>query len=152
MDIATFLWLDSNAEEAAGFYTNIFPDSRIVAVQRTDAGGPVMSVTFELRGQRIIAFNGGPRVSFTSAVSLYVGCGDQAEVDAAWAGLVEGGHEGPGGSLVDRYGVTWQVMPTVLDELLQSADSESADRILSVVHAAKKLDIQALVDAGAQAT
>jgi predicted 3-demethylubiquinone-9 3-methyltransferase (glyoxalase superfamily) len=150
MDIATFLWFDGHAEEAAEFYTGTFPDSRILSVHRTHVGGPVMTVAFELRGQRFVAFNGGPQFSFTGAISLYVACGSQAELDAVWAGLVDGGHEGPGGSLVDRFGVTWQVMPTVLDELLQDADPVAADRILSAVHASTKIDIQELVDAGGQ--
>ncbi|MHA6621833.1 VOC family protein [Pseudonocardia sp. DLS-67] len=151
MDIATFLWFDGHAEEAAEFYTGVFPGSRILSVHRTHADGPVMTVAFELRGQRFVAFNGGPQFTFTPGLSLYVACETQAELDAVWARLVDGGHEGPGGSLTDRFGVTWQVMPTVLDELLQKADAVVADRLLSLVHAAStKLDIQELVDAGAR--
>ena len=146
MNVATFLWFNGQAEEAADYYTTLFDDSRIVDVQRANADGPATSVTFELGGQRFIAFNGELRFAFTSAISLYVRCATQDEVDRTWAGLTLGGQEGPGGSLTDRFGVTWQVIPEALDVLLQDADPAAAERVLTVLHNMTKIEMQALHD------
>ncbi|MGW0178431.1 VOC family protein [Nocardia sp. NPDC003345] len=146
MPVSTFLWFDGRAEEAAAHYTGLFPDS---AIHTVDHGpdGAVTTVTFELSGQRFIAYNGGPRFAFTPAVSLYAECGTQDEVDTLWAGLTEGGQEGPGGSLTDRFGITWQVIPKAMGELLAEAEPDAAQRILTAIHAMTKIEIQGLADA-----
>ncbi|WP_280363392.1 VOC family protein [Nocardia wallacei] len=146
MRASTFLWFDGHAEEAADHYTGLFADSAILDRQR-DADGRVTTVVFELAGQRYIAYNGGPQFAFSGAISLYLECDTQEEVDTAWAALTEGGQEGPGGSLTDRFGVTWQVVPNILGELLAEAEPEAAQRILTAVHAMTRIDIRALVDA-----
>ncbi|HKT01456.1 MAG TPA: VOC family protein [Rugosimonospora sp.] len=148
--ITTFLWFTDQAEEAARFYTSLFADSRVLSVHRAPAGGPpepgsVMTVTFELAGQRFIALNGGPEFSFTEAISLYVDCADQAEVDELWAKLTaDGGQAGPCGWLKDRYGVSWQIIPTRLTELLASPDPVRAERTMKAMMQMSKIDIQAL--------
>src|SRR3981081_3174039 len=114
--ITTYLWFDDQAEEAANFYTSIFNDSRVVAVQRYGEGAPrgagtVMTITFELAGQQFIALNGGPQYKFSEAISLFVDCTTQDEVDALWAKLTEGGEEGPCGWLKDKFGLSWQIIP-----------------------------------------
>lgn len=146
MRASTFLWFDDRAEEAAEHYTGLFTDSAILDRQR-DADGRVTTVVFELAGQRYIAYNGGPQFTFGGAISLYLDCDTQEEVDTAWAVLTEGGQEGPGGSLTDRFGVTWQVVPTAVAQLLAAADPAAAERILTAVHAMRKIDIQGLIDA-----
>ncbi|MEV0108264.1 VOC family protein [Nocardia sp. NPDC050799] len=146
MQASTFLWFDGHAEEAADHYTSLVAGSAVLDRQR-DADGRVTTVTFELAGQRYIAYNGGPQFTFTGAISLYLDCDTQQEVDTAWVALTEGGKEGPGGSLTDRFGVTWQVVPKALTELLAKADPEAAERILQAVHAMTKIDIQGLLDA-----
>ncbi|MEU4313983.1 VOC family protein [Nocardia sp. NPDC024068] len=146
MPVSTFLWFDGRAEEAAAHYTKLFADSAIHAVER-GPDGAATTVTFELSGQRFIAYNGGPRFDFTGAVSLYADCETQEEVDTLWAGLTDGGAEGPGGSLTDRFGVTWQVIPKAMGELLAEAEPDAARRILTAIHAMKKIDIQGLADA-----
>ncbi|MGV9778604.1 VOC family protein [Streptosporangium sp. NPDC003464] len=146
MRVSTFLWFDGQAEAAATSYTALFADSGIIDIERT-ADGRVMTVVFQMAGQRYIAHNGGSRYPFTRALSMYVECDGQEEVDTLWAGLTDGGEEGPGGSLVDRFGVTWQVMPTALRELLQGAEPEAAERVLTALHAMTKIDIQGLADA-----
>src|SRR3954471_14200282 len=114
--ISTFLWYDNQAEEAAKFYTSIFDDARIINIMRYDneeasPNGQVMTVEFELFGQQFVALNGGPEYNFTPAISLYVHCQTQAEVDAYWSKLTAGGHEDPCGWLRDKYGVSWQIIP-----------------------------------------
>ncbi|MGK8486074.1 VOC family protein [Nocardia asiatica] len=146
MRVSTFLWFDGRAEEAADHYTGLIADSEILDVQR-GADGRVTTVTFELAGQRYIAYNGGPQFAFTGALSIYVECDTQDEVDTVWAGLTDGGREGPGGSLTDRFGVTWQVIPKALGELLGGAEPEAAERILTAVHGMTKIDIQGLLAA-----
>ncbi|WP_328394330.1 VOC family protein [Nocardia sp. NBC_00416] len=146
MRASTFLWFDGRAEEAADHYTALVAGSAVLDRQR-DADGRVTTVTFELAGQRCIAYNGGPQFTFGGAISLYLDCDTQEEVDTAWAALTEGGKEGPGGSLTDRFGVTWQVVPTALAELLAAADPAAAGRVLTAVHAMTKIDIQGLLDA-----
>jgi predicted 3-demethylubiquinone-9 3-methyltransferase (glyoxalase superfamily) len=125
--ITPCLWFDTEGEEAAEFYTSLFPNSRILDVARYPAGAPrpegtVMTVLFELDGQKFLALNGGPEFTFNEAISFQIDCAGQAEVDNYWSKLSDGGEEGPCGWLKDRFGVSWQVVPHVLDELLADAD------------------------------
>ncbi|MGZ4590576.1 MAG: VOC family protein, partial [Actinomycetes bacterium] len=127
--ITPCLWFDTEGEEAATFYTSVFKNSRILSVTRYGEAGPrpaglVLTVTFELDGQEFVALNGGPEFTFNEAVSLQVRCDAQAEVDEYWARLTEGGQEGPCGWLKDKYGVSWQVVPTELTALLNDPDAE----------------------------
>jgi predicted 3-demethylubiquinone-9 3-methyltransferase (glyoxalase superfamily) len=143
------LWFDTQAEEAAGFYTSVFQNSRIVNVARyTEAGpreaGMVMTVEFELDGQRFVGINGGPEFSFSEAVSFLVNCEDQDEIDYYWDKLSEGGEEGPCGWLKDRFGVSWQVAPTGMDELFADPDPKRAERAMQAMFGMRKLDIAAL--------
>ncbi|WP_354639287.1 VOC family protein [Kitasatospora camelliae] len=150
--ITTFLWFDDQAEEAARFYTSVFRDSRIVDVQRYGKAGPgeegtVMVVTFELAGQRFIALNGGPMFTFSEAISLQVDCASQEEVDDLWAKLTDGGQESACGWLKDRYGLSWQIVPTVLAEMIADPDPEKSERVTRAMLGMVKLDIRALRDA-----
>ena len=154
--ITTFLWFDGQAEEAAQFYVSIFKESRIVGVTRYDeaaskaAGRPegsVMTVEFELDGQRFTALNGGPHFKFTEAISLVVHCENQKEVDHFWEKLSAGGQEVECGWLKDRYGLSWQVVPDVMLEMLQSKDAEKSKRAVATMLKMKKLDIAALKQA-----
>ncbi|MGW7518179.1 VOC family protein [Streptomyces sp. NPDC054796] len=150
--ITTTLWFDKQAEEAADYYTSLFDDSRILEVNRYGEAGPgepgtVMTVTFELAGQRFIALNGGPHFTFSEAISLTVDCAGQDEVDEMWAKLSEGGQEGPCGWLKDKYGVSWQICPRTLTDLLSDPDPEKANRVMKAMLEMKKIDVQALVDA-----
>jgi predicted 3-demethylubiquinone-9 3-methyltransferase (glyoxalase superfamily) len=143
------LWFDTEAEEAAAFYVSVFERSRIVNVTHyTEAGprpaGTVMTVEFELDGQRFVGINGGPQFTFSEAVSLAVTCADQDEVDHYWEKLSEGGEEGPCGWLKDRYGLSWQVVPTGMDELFADPDPTRAQRAMQAMFGMKKLDIAAL--------
>ena len=143
------LWFDTQAEEAATFYTSVFDDSRIVAVTHyTDAGprpaGMVMTVEFELNGQRFVGINGGPEFTFDEAVSFQVDCETQEEIDCYWVRLSEGGEEGPCGWLKDRYGLSWQVVPTGMEELFNDPDRARATRAMEALLKMKKLDIAAL--------
>jgi predicted 3-demethylubiquinone-9 3-methyltransferase (glyoxalase superfamily) len=152
--ITPCLWFDTEGEEAATFYTSLFPNSRIVDVARYGSAGPraegtVMTVTFELDGQTFIALNGGPDFKFNEAVSFQVNCETQEEVDTFWDKLSEGGEEGPCGWLKDRYGVSWQVIPTVLPELIADPDQEKAQRVMQVMLKMKKIEIDALERAAA---
>jgi predicted 3-demethylubiquinone-9 3-methyltransferase (glyoxalase superfamily) len=146
------LWFDTEAEEAAKFYISVFDNSRIVNVTRyTEAGprtaGMVMTVQFELDGQRFVGINGGPEFTFDEAVSFQINCQTQDEVDYYWQRLSEGGQEGPCGWLKDRYGLSWQVVPTVLDELLADPDPERNRRAMQAMLGMGKLDIAALRNA-----
>ncbi|WP_031510213.1 VOC family protein [Streptomyces megasporus] len=150
--ITTNLWFDGQAEEAARFYTSLFDDSRITDVQHYSEVGPgepgtVMTVTFELAGQQFVAINGGPEFSFTEAISLSVDCADQAEVDRLWARLTEGGEEGPCGWLKDRYGLSWQIVPRQLTELLNDPDPARSEKAMKAMLGMKKIDVQGLLDA-----
>ena len=152
--ITTFLWFDNQAEAAATFYTSIFDNSRIVSVQRYGETGPgpagsVMTVSFELAGQQFIALNGGPEFKFTEAVSLYVDCADQEEVDELWAKLTDGGEESQCGWLKDRYGLSWQIIPTALPELMNDPDPQRAGRVVQAMLGMQKIDIQGLRAAAA---
>ena len=153
------LWFDTEAEEAAGFYTSVFENSRIVNVTRyTEAGpraaGTVMTVEFELDGQRFIGINGGPEFTFDEAVSFQISCETQEEVDYYWERLSEGGEEGPCGWLKDRYGLSWQVVPAGMEELFADPDPKRAERAMQAMLGMGKLDIAALRNAadGAPAT
>ena len=146
------LWFDTEAEEAANFYTSIFEHSKIVDVSHYGEAGPrpagmVLTVTFELNGQQFTALNGGPDFKFNEAISFLVNCEDQAEVDELWAKLSDGGEEGPCGWLKDRYGVSWQVVPTRLGELLQDEDSERAQRVMKAMLQMGKIEIAELESA-----
>ena len=144
--ITPFLWFDDKAEEAVDHYTSVFPDSRVIDVQRYGEAGPgepgtVMTIAFELAGQRFTALNGGPEFTFTEAVSLYVDCADQAEVDSYWAKLGEGGEEGPCGWLKDKYGLSWQIIPTALMRMQADPDRERAGRAQQAMLQMRKIVI-----------
>jgi len=154
--ITPCLWFDTEGEEAAEFYTSIFPNSRIVDVARYGSAGPrpegtVMTVAFELDGREFVALNGGPNFQFNEAVSFQVPCRDQAEVDAFWSALSDGGEEGQCGWLKDRYGVSWQVFPTVLAELLTHSDLETSARVMEAMLGMSKIEIGELERAAAAA-
>ena len=143
------LWFDTEAEEAAAFYTSVFENSRIVNVAHYPEGAPrpagmVMTVEFELEGQRFLAINGGPEFKFDEAISLQISCATQDEVDTYWERLSEGGEEGPCGWLKDRYGLSWQVTPAGMDELFSDPDPERAKRATQAMLGMGKLDIVAL--------
>jgi predicted 3-demethylubiquinone-9 3-methyltransferase (glyoxalase superfamily) len=147
--ITPFLWFDRDAEEAANFYVSVFPDAKIGSVARYGETGPgeagaVMTVEFELEGQRFVALNGGPQYKFTEAVSFVVNCETQDEVDEYWDKLSEGGEQGPCGWLKDRYGLSWQIVPTVLPELLTDPDPEKAQRVMSAMLQMRKIEIEPL--------
>jgi predicted 3-demethylubiquinone-9 3-methyltransferase (glyoxalase superfamily) len=143
------LWFDTEAEEAASFYTSVFDNSRIVNVTHyTDAGprpaGMVMTVEFELNGQRFVGINGGPEFTFDEAVSFQINCETQDEIDYYWQRLTDGGEEGPCGWLKDRYGLSWQVVPTGMDDMMNDSDPERATRVMQAILGMKKIDIAAL--------
>ncbi len=147
--ISPFLWLDTQAEEAASFYTSLFPNSKILTVTRYGEAGPgeagsVMTVDFELNGQEFVALNGGPRFKFTEAVSFLVNCETQEEVDDFWEKLSEGGEKGPCGWLKDKYGLSWQVVPTALGELLSDPDPEKSQRVMKAMLEMSKIEIEPL--------
>jgi predicted 3-demethylubiquinone-9 3-methyltransferase (glyoxalase superfamily) len=147
--LTPWLWFDTQGEEAAEFYTSVFPNSKIVEVTRYGSAGPrpegtAMTVSFDLDGQRFVALNGGPDFSFTEAVSFQVACADQDEVDYYWTALSEGGEEGPCGWLKDRYGLSWQIVPTALYELLSDPDPERAQRVMGAMLEMKKIEIAEL--------
>ena len=147
--ITPFLWFDTQAEEAAKFYASVFPNSKILKTARYGEAGPgpkgsVMTVEFELAGQRMIALNGGPHFKFTEAISLSVDCKDQKEVDHYWTKLSQGGQESMCGWLKDRYGLSWQVNPAILGELLAGPDAKKAKRVMEAMLKMKKIDIAAL--------
>jgi predicted 3-demethylubiquinone-9 3-methyltransferase (glyoxalase superfamily) len=150
--ITPCLWFDTEGEEAAEFYTSIFPDSRILHIARYGDAGPreagtVMTVSFELNGLRFVALNGGPEFTFSEAISFQVDCRSQEEVDDYWSRLGEGGEEGPCGWLKDRYGVSWQIVPTRLTELLDDPDPATSQRVMAAMLQMRKIDIEALEQA-----
>ena len=154
-EITPCLWFDTEGEEAARLYTSVFPNSRIVDVARYGEAGPrtagtVMTVSFELDGQKFVALNGGPEFTFSEAVSFQVSCKTQEEVDAFWSKLSAGGEEGPCGWLKDRYGLSWQIVPTVLPELLNDPDVEKAQRVMGAMLKMKKIEIDELERAAAE--
>lgn len=151
--ITPFLWFDSQAEEAVNFYTSIFKNSKIVHVARYEGEGAkisgrpegtVMTVAFELDGQPFMALNGGPVFKFTEAISFVVNCETQEEVDELWEKLSEGGKKGQCGWLKDKYGVSWQIVPTVLGELLRDKDAAKSKRVMKEMLQMDKIDIKRL--------
>ncbi|SRR5579883_244825 len=147
--ITPFLWFDTQAEEAAKFYTSIFKNSKIGAIRRYGDAGPgpkgsVMTVSFELDGQQFTALNGGPVFHFTEAISLFVNCETQAEVDELWEQLSAGGQPGQCGWLKDQFGVSWQIVPAVLMKLLGDPDPQKSARVVRAMLQMKKLDIEQL--------
>lgn len=152
--ITPFLWFDTESEAAAELYTSVFPNSRILEVTRYGAAGPreeglAMTVTFELDGQRVVALNGGPDFTHSEAFSFQVDCEDQSEVDRYWDQLGEGGEHGPCGWLKDRFGLSWQIVPRRLPELLTDPDREKAQRVMAAMLKMHKLDVAELEHAAA---
>jgi predicted 3-demethylubiquinone-9 3-methyltransferase (glyoxalase superfamily) len=148
-NIVPNLWFDTQAEEAAGFYISVFKNSRIVSTTRYPEGAPreagmVMTVEFELDGQRFVGINGGADFKFDEAVSFEIKCETQEEIDYFWERLSEGGSEGPCGWLKDRYGLSWQVVPTGMEELFADPDPKRAERAMQAMLGMGKLDIAAL--------
>ena len=143
------LWFDGQAEQAAEFYCSVFPDSRVVACARYPEGAPgpagsVMTVVFELDGQRFTGINGGPQFPFTEAVSFEITCRTQEEVDHYWERLSDGGEQGPCGWLEDRFGLSWQVVPEGMEELFSDPDPRRAERAMQAMLGMRKLDLAAL--------
>jgi predicted 3-demethylubiquinone-9 3-methyltransferase (glyoxalase superfamily) len=150
--ITTFLWFDGKAEEAANHYTSIFKNSKILDVSRYGDAGPgpkgtVMTVKFQLEGQEFIALNGGPEFRFTEAISLLVDCDTQKEVDELWSKLGAGGQEGPCGWLKDKFGLSWQVIPSALFKLVQDPDPKKSKRVMEAMFQMRKIDIARLEQA-----
>lgn len=147
--VTPFLWFDKQAHEAADFYVSLFKNARIVDTSAIEGAGPsldknVTSVTFEIEGRRFVAFNGGPAMTFSPAISLMVDCETQDEVDALWDRLAAGGQVQRCGWLTDRFGVTWQIVPRGLLAMLSSSDREKAGRAMRAMLAQQKLDIAAI--------
>ena len=143
------LWFDHQAEEAADFYVKIFPNSKVLRTARYPEGSPgpvgtVMTIEFELEGERMVGINGGPQFPFTEAVSLQIDCADQQEVDYYWAALTDGGEEGQCGWLKDRFGVSWQVVPAGLDDVFADPASDRARRAMVAMLTMSKLDLAAM--------
>src|SRR4051794_39911108 len=152
--ITPCLWFDTEGEEAARFYTSVFPNSRILDVQHYGEAGPrqagtVLTVSFELDGHEYLALNGGPGHPLTEAFSLQVDCEDQAEVDRLWATFAEGGEEGPCGWVKDRFGLSWQIVPRRLPELLKDPDREKAQRVMAAMLKMGKIEVDELERAAA---
>jgi predicted 3-demethylubiquinone-9 3-methyltransferase (glyoxalase superfamily) len=150
--ITPHLWFDDQAEEAVNFYTSIFNNSKVVSVTRYGEAGPgpkgtVLTVTFQLDGQEFMALNGGPEFRFNEAISFFVNCETQEEVDELWEKLSEGGQEVQCGWLKDKYGVSWQIVPTVLGEMLQDKDAQRSQRVMTALLQMKKIDIEGLKQA-----
>jgi predicted 3-demethylubiquinone-9 3-methyltransferase (glyoxalase superfamily) len=151
--ITPFLWYDNQAEEAANFYCSIFKNSKVGSVVRYGDAGPgpkgtVMIVTFQLAGQEFTALNGGPRFKFTEAISFVVNCETQEEIDHFWEKLTaEGGQESMCGWLKDKFGLSWQIVPTALPQLMQSGDAKKSERVMQAILQMKKLDIAKLKEA-----
>ena len=147
--ITPFLWFDGKAEEAANFYTSIFRNSKITGIARYPEGTPgpagtVMTVSFELDGQKFLALNGGPQFKFNESISFVVNCETQQEIDELWEKLSAGGAKVQCGWLKDKYGVSWQIVPTVLGKLFQDKDGEKTKRVGKAMMQMKKLDIATL--------
>jgi predicted 3-demethylubiquinone-9 3-methyltransferase (glyoxalase superfamily) len=147
--ITTFLTFNDQAEEAVNFYTSVFPNSKITGTTRYGDAGPgpkgsFMSASFELDGQDFMALNGGPSFTFSQGISLFVSCETQDEVDELWERLSEGGEKGPCGWLTDRFGVSWQIIPRVLGEMLRDEDRERANRVMSAMLKMSKIEIEGL--------
>ena len=154
--VTPWLWFDTESEQAAELYTSVFPNSRILEVTRYGSAGPreeglAMTVSFELDGQRVVALNGGPDFKPTEAFSFQVDCEDQDEVDYYWDKLGDGGEHGPCGWLKDRFGLSWQIVPRRLPELLSDPDPETAQRVMAAMLEMRKLDVAELERAAAAA-
>jgi predicted 3-demethylubiquinone-9 3-methyltransferase (glyoxalase superfamily) len=150
--ITPFLWFNDNAEEAMNFYISIFKNAKVLNVARYGEAGPgangtVMTATFQLDGQEFVALNGGPHFKFTEAISFVVYCETQEEVDKFWEKLSEGGEKSRCGWLKDKYGLSWQIVPTVLAELYQDKDAEKTKRVMEAMLKMDKLDIKTLKQA-----
>ena len=144
--ITPCLWFDFKAEEAVAHYLSIFESGRVVATSRYGEGGPgpkgaVMTILCEIEGQKFLALNGGPQFAFTPAISLIVDCADQAEVDRLWERLGEGGKPGRCGWLTDKFGVSWQIVPSVIPRIMQSGDAAGVERVMRAVMPMTKLDV-----------
>lgn len=155
-EITPCLWFDTEGEDAAKLYTSVFPNSKINDIARYGSAGPrpegtVMMVSFELDGNKFLALNGGPEFTFSEAISFQVSCKDQDEVDHYWSKLSEGGEEGPCGWLKDKFGLSWQIVPTRLPELLGDPDREKSQRVMEAMLQMKKIDIGELERAAAEA-
>ena len=155
-ELTPCLWFDTEGEEAANFYTSVFPNSRVVHVSRYGEAGPrpagtVMTVSFEIDGKPFLALNGGPEFSFSEAISFQVDCKSQEEVDHYWSTLSDGGEEGPCGWLKDRFGLSWQIVPSRLPELLSDADSAKAQRVMGAMLKMRKIEIAELERAALEA-
>jgi len=153
-NLITCLWFDTQGEEAAQFYTSVFPSSKLGEITRYGQAGPrpkgtVMTVSFELMGQEFLALNGGPQFTFNEAVSFQILCDDQDEVDRYWDTLSEGGEPGPCGWLRDRFGLSWQVVPKALPRLLQETDADTSQRVMEAMMGMEKLVIDELERAAA---
>ena len=152
--ITPCLWFDNQAEEATNFYVSLFKNSQVLSVSRFGEGGPgpagtVMTTTFEIDGQELMALNGGPYFKFTEAISLFVNCETQEEVDRLWAALTDGGEESQCGWLKDRYGLSWQIVPTALGEMLGDPDPEKSQRVMQAMLKMRKIivaDLQKAYD------
>ena len=147
--ITPFLWFDNQAEEAMNLYISLFKNSKVLSVSRYGEGGPgprgtVMTATFQLDGQEFMALNGGPHFKFTEAVSLFVNCETQEEVDELWEKLSEGGEKSQCGWLKDKYGLSWQIIPTALGEMLGDKDPQKAQNVMQAMLQMTKIDIAAL--------
>lgn len=150
--ITPFLWFDTQAEEAMRFYVSLFKDSKIGEIRRAGPDGPVMSVTFQLNGQNFMALNAGPHFKFNEAVSFFVDCETQAEVDELWAKLTaDGGQESQCGWLKDKYGLSWQIIPKLLSQLLGDPDAAKAKRVMEAMLKMQKIDSAVLRQAAEQA-
>ena len=152
MQITPFLWFNSNAEEAVNFYTSVFKDSKIESINRYGEAvpgpkGTVMTIAFQLLGQDFVALNGGPEFTFTPAISFVVDCKTQQEIDGLWDRLSEGGEKVQCGWLRDKFGVSWQIVPSNLSELFESDDPEKSQRVMKAMLQMEKLDIKALQEA-----
>jgi predicted 3-demethylubiquinone-9 3-methyltransferase (glyoxalase superfamily) len=150
--ISPFLWFNDNAEEAMNFYVSIFKNSKILGVARYGDAGPgpkgtVMAGTFQLEGQEFQALNGGPKYAFTPAISLFVNCETQQEVDELWQKLVEGGKESQCGWLTDKFGLSWQIIPSVLRKLLSDKDPRKSQGVMKAMLQMVKIDIKGLQEA-----
>ncbi len=150
--ITPFLWFDGKAEEAMNFYVSVFKNSKVVRVTRYGEGGPgpkgtVMSAIFHLEGQEFFALNGGPQFKFTPAISFFVNCETQQEVDDLWEKLSAGGEKSQCGWLKDKYGLSWQIIPTILGKMLQDKDAEKANRVMQAMLQMTKIDIKGLQQA-----
>ena len=145
--ITPFLWFDNNLEEALAFYTSIFKNSEILHVNRSGPDGPIFTATFRLNDQILMGLNGGPMFKFTEAISMFVSCDSQVEVDYFWNSLVAGGEPQQCGWLKDKFGLSWQIIPTALGELMGDPDPVKSQRVMQAMLKMVKLDIQGLRDA-----